>query len=363
MTNHVRDVTLVIPARDAVRTIGDCLDAAIAVRDRAGSRLARIILVDDGSKDATVAEAEKRGIDVLRSGGRGAGAARNQGFRAATTELVWFVDSDCVSAPDALELLLPHLDDLAVGGVGGTYGIAPGATLLERLIHEEIMVRHARMSADTNFLATYNVLYRRAVLEALDGFDERYLKGQDAEFAFRVLEAGHRLRFERASIVRHFHADRLSRYLRVQRGQGYWRVALHLEHRGHAGGDSYSSLLDHVQPFAAAALAPAALLAIAGIAQGDDELLGTAAPLVALVVLLLVAQIPMALAMTRREGIAMLAFIPLGAIRAVWRAAGLVAGVVDRTLGRGAIAHEGLARRARRDGVDCATTRSQGDPR
>ena len=375
MAEHVRDVTLVIPARDAMRAIGDCLDAAIAVRDRAGSRLARVILVDDGSKDATVAEAERRGIEVLRSGGRGAGAARNQGFRAATTELVWFVDSDCVSAPDALERLLPHLDDRAVGGVGGTYGIAPGATLLERLIHEEIMVRHARMSADTNFLATYNVLYRRAVLDALDGFDERYLKGQDAEFAFRVLEAGHRLRFERASVVRHFHADRLSRYLRVQRGQGYWRVALHLEHRGHAGGDSYSSLLDHVQPFAAAALAPALLLAIAGIAQGDDELLGnvarvrviTAAPLVALIVLLLVAQLPMAFAMARREGAAMLAFIPLGAIRAVWRAAGLVAGVVDRTLGRGAIAREGLARRARRDGANDgavgASSPPQGDRR
>ena len=352
MVEPARDVTLVIPARDASRTISDCLDAAIAVRDRAGSRLARIILVDDGSKDATVAEAERRGIEVRRSGGRGAGAARNEGFRAATTDLVWFVDSDCVAAPEALELLLPHLEPADVGGVGGTYGIAPDATLLERLIHEEIMVRHARMPEETNFLATFNVLYRRKILEALDGFDERYLKGQDAEFAFRVLENGSRLRFERRSVVRHFHADRLSRYLRVQRGQGYWRVALHLEHRGHAGGDSYSSLLDHLQPFAAAALVPA-LVPIIALAIKEffassapfDWMLWSA-PFVLLAVFLLVAQLPMALAMTRRAGPAMLAFIPLGAVRALWRSAGLSMGVVDRVLGRGAIAREGLARRA-----------------
>jgi len=336
------EVTLVIPARDAAATIEPCLDAAIAVRERAGSRLVRIVLVDDGSRDGTVAAARARGIEVLASGGRGAGAARNAGWRAATTPLVWFVDSDCVAAADALEVLLPHLDDSAVGGVGGSYDIAPGATLLERLIHEEIMVRHARMEGDVDFLATFNVLYRREALAALGGFDERYLKGQDAEFAFRALESGRRLRFDRRSRVRHFHADRLARYLRVQRQQGYWRVALHLEHRGHGRGDSYSGLLDHAQPFASAALAPAALVSLAAALGALPALAHVA--LAALVAFLLVAQMPMALAMARRAGPAMLAFVGLGAVRAVWRAAGLVHGVVDRSLGRGAIARKGAAR-------------------
>ena len=346
-----RDVTLVIPAHDAARTIGECLDAALSIERRAGSRLARIVVVDDASRDGTADIARARGVEAIASAGRGAGAARNAGIRAANTPLVWFVDSDCVAEEDALERLLPILDDAAFAGAGGSYGIAPGASLLERLIHEEIMVRHARMDHEVDFLATFNVLYRREILVRLDGFDERYLKGQDAELAFRVLEAGGRLGFDRRSVVRHFHADRLGRYLRVQRQQGYWRVALHLEHRGHAAGDSYSSALDHAQPFVALlampALAAALVALVPRLRAGAEppallDALGLAGA--AIVLVLLAMQLPMALAMKRRAGPAMLAFVPMSAVRAVARAWGLAHGVIDRTLGRGPIAR--TARRA-----------------
>ena len=329
------DVTAVVPARDTARTLQECLDGLIAIRDRPGSGLKRILLVDDGSKDGTVEIAREKGVEVLASGGRGAGAARNIGIGAVDTPLIWFVDADCVASPDALDHLRPHLEDADVAGAGGTYGIASDATLLERLIHEEIKVRHDRMSEEVDFLATFDVLYRRDVLRDLDGFDERYLKGQDADLAFRLIENGHRLRFDRRSEVRHHHADRLSRYLRVQRQQGYWRVALHLEHTGR-GGNSYSGPLDHLQPFVAAGLVASLPLLLwwpwGGIAPA------------ALVLLLILMQVPMTMSMIRRAGPSMAWFAPLGAIRAVWRAMGLAHGVVDRVLGRGAMAAERSSR-------------------
>lgn len=321
----IRDVTMVIPARDAMRTIGMCLDAALVVRDRPGSRLDRIVLVDDGSRDGTAQAAMSRGIEVVSGRGGGPAAARNLGWRVASTDLVWFVDADCVAAPDALERLLPAFDDGAVAGVGGTYGIAPDATLLERLIHEEIMVRHARMPAEVDFLATFDVVYRRTVLEGLKGFDERYLKAQDAEFAFRVIEAGHRLRFVRSSVVQHFHADRLSRYLKVQCAQGRWRVALHLEHRGRGRRNSYSSALDHLQPFVPMAMVPALAA----------PWLGTPWWVAVLpVVVLFLLQLPMAAAMCSLAGPSMIAFVPLGVVRTFARCLGLCLGVCDRLLGR-----------------------------
>lgn len=309
-------VSLVIPGRNCADTLGDCLAAAVRILEQPGSPLAEILFVDDGSTDDTLSVANRFPVRVLRGDGRGAGAARNIGWRAASQELVWFVDSDCVARPDALERLLPHLEDPEVAAVSGSYDNARPHSLLARLIHEEIMVRHARMGDDVDFLATFDVLYRRVVLDALDGFDERYRKGQDAELSFRVREAGHRLRFEPASRVAHFHEDHFGVYLRTQCQQGYWRVFLHMEHRGHAGGDSYSRLSDHVQPPLAAVAA--ALLPLGFL---------TAWPVTAANVLLLALQLPLAVAIGRGAGRgAGFAFAGFGFVRAYARACGMVAG-------------------------------------
>ena len=320
-SNSCESVTMVVPARDAAATIEHCLLAARDIQMQPDSPLTRIILVNDGSRDATAEIARKLGIEVINGTGRGAAAARNMGWLAATTDLIWFIDADCIPDPNSLNTLLPHLRHLHVAGVGGTYSIGSDASLLQRLIHEEIKVRHAKMPVSVDFLATFDVLYRRSIMEYLHGFDERFLKGQDAEFAFRVIEAGHQLHFEPQSIVEHHHADRLGRYLKVQRQQGYWRVALHLEHRGRGRGNSYSSALDHAQPFVATAIPIAAMTPLVGTEWWTATL-----PLVALLVL----QLPMAVAMAQRAGPSMLAFIPLGALRAAYRAVGMWHGVIDR---------------------------------
>lgn len=324
MSTHA--VSLVIPGRNCERTIRRCLEAACAIAAKEGSPLREIIFVDDGSTDATAAIVAEFPVSLIRGEGRGPGAARNAGWRAATNPLIWFVDSDCVAEPDALAHLLPHLDDPKVGGVSGSYGIMNPHSLLARLIHEEIIQRHLAMPVEVNFLATFNVLYRREALERVGGLDERFLKGQDAELSFRVMEAGYTLHFEIESRVRHFHEERLLKYLRVQRQQGYWRVWLHLRHAGHARGDSYSSLLDHVQPPLAMLCLPGSLLALVPGARWL-ALLGPA--------LLLLAQVPLTarlVARTRRAD--MLAFAPMSFLRAFWRGVGMSLATVHWLLRR-----------------------------
>ena len=316
-------VTLVIPCRDGAATIGPCLEALVPLL--AGRHLAQILVVDDGSRDDTAEIARGfAGVEVLRGLGRGAGSARNLGWRAAQSELIWFVDADAVAAPDALDRLVAHLDaadpgpaggDGRVAAVGGTYGNMRPDALLSRLIHEEIVARHGRMREEVEFLATFNVLYRRSALADVGGFDERFYKGQDAELAYRVRAAGWRLRFERRSVVRHFHLDALWPYLRVQRQQGYWRVWLAAAHPQRAGGDGYAGVLDFAQPVLAVVML--ALLPFAGTTPG------LAAELT-LALALLACQAPMTLELLRRTGDAqMLMYAPMASIRAFARGVGL----------------------------------------
>ncbi|MFH1417328.1 MAG: glycosyltransferase [Planctomycetota bacterium] len=319
MTDHV---SLVIPGRDCARTIRQCLGSVVPLLEQPDCLLTEIIFVDDGSTDGTREIVGEFPVTLLDGVGRGAGAARNLGWRTANHALIWFIDSDCVAEPDALARLLPDMSDKQVGGVGGSYGNMAADSLLGCLIHEEIVERHRAMPKRVNFLATFNVLYRRSILEQIGGFDERFLKGQDAELAFRVMEAGYELRFEIDSRVKHFHPTRLWSYLRTQRQQGYWRVWLHLRHHGHSRGDSYSSLLDHVQP-------PLAVLAVAALPLMlvPSSYFRWIAPV--LLLLLGSASIPMTLRLLARlREPRYLLYAVMSFVRAFWRGLGMVHGTL-----------------------------------
>jgi cellulose synthase/poly-beta-1,6-N-acetylglucosamine synthase-like glycosyltransferase len=288
------------------------LAAVAAVRAR--TPLADVIVVDDGSTDDTVAIIQSHGVQYLQGAGRGPGAARNLGWRAAQTKWIWFIDSDCVAEPDALEKLLPHRGHENVAGVGGSYGNMRPDSLVASLIHEEIIERHLGMGDEVNFLATFNVLYCRAVLAEVGGFNEALKLAQDAELAFRIREAGYVLRFEKESRVKHYHLTKLWRYLRTQARQGYYRVMLYLHHPRRMGGDSYSGLVDHIQP-------PLAMLTLGSLMLLPWPVRWL--PL-GLAILLFVLQLPLTLRIVRRTGeLRYLAFAPLSFLRAFARGVGM----------------------------------------
>jgi glycosyltransferase involved in cell wall biosynthesis len=94
MTADLR-TSVVIPARDAEKTIPQTLDSLLAQTDREWEAL----IVDDGSIDKTSAiVAEYAALDsrfvALQSFGRGASTARNTGISCAKGERILFLDSD-----------------------------------------------------------------------------------------------------------------------------------------------------------------------------------------------------------------------------------------------------------------------------
>jgi cellulose synthase/poly-beta-1,6-N-acetylglucosamine synthase-like glycosyltransferase len=320
-------VSLVIPAKNAASTLRPCLDAVAPLV--AEGALEEILLVDDGSTDDTAAIAAEYPVRVLRTGGIGRGGARNLGWREVRSPLIWFIDSDCVAEPDALALLRPPMADPKVAAVGGSYGNMRPESLIACLIHEEIVERHRVMPSEVDFLATFNVLYRRSVLAAVGGFNERYLRAQDAELAFRVKAHGETLRFEARSRVKHFHSRSLPGYLRAQRHQGYWRVWLYFDYPGRAGGDAYSGGTDHIQPPLAMVVLGCLPLAAAPLLFPAVPWLGAALPALAATAALAASQIPMTTRLVRATGqTRYLLFAPFSFLRAFYRGIGMTHGVL-----------------------------------
>jgi glycosyltransferase involved in cell wall biosynthesis len=83
---------------------------------------AQIIVVDDGSTDETAAVAMEHGASVLRSPySMGNGAAIKRGARAATGDVIVFMDADGQHSIDLIPRLLARLDegyDMVVGARG-----------------------------------------------------------------------------------------------------------------------------------------------------------------------------------------------------------------------------------------------------
>ncbi len=106
-------VGVVIPAYNAARTVGAAVASALAAG--AGT----VLVVDDGSADATGEVAASAGALVLRQDNAGAAAARMAGLDAIATPMVAFLDAD-----DELvaEGLFRSASRLALGGVSGVLG-------------------------------------------------------------------------------------------------------------------------------------------------------------------------------------------------------------------------------------------------
>lgn len=155
--------------------------------------LARVIAVDDGRERVEPVKgsgAASGRIEILRTGGRGPAAARNEGWRHATAEWVVFLDDDVIpTARWGAELA----DDLQVpADVAATQG-----RIVVPLPSDRRPTDWERSVAalEDAVWATADMAYRRKALERTGGFDERFPRAyrEDSDLGLRTLESGWRI--------------------------------------------------------------------------------------------------------------------------------------------------------------------------
>lgn len=94
------NVSIVIPAFNEERYIGNCLDSISQLNYPKDSL--EVIVVDNGSRDQTVNIAKKYDVKVLVKSDGKVGAVRNYGAKNAKGEVLFFLDSDCTLSKDWL---------------------------------------------------------------------------------------------------------------------------------------------------------------------------------------------------------------------------------------------------------------------
>jgi glycosyltransferase involved in cell wall biosynthesis len=164
-------VTVVIPALNESETIGALLD-----RLREAQPLAEILVVDDGSSDATAERARAHGARVVSHPyPTGNGAAIKTGARAARGEILVFMDADGQHDPADISRLLDKLAhgyDMAVGArVRGSQ--ASRARAFANAIYNRfasIIIKHRVQDLTSGFRAVRARLFRRYLYLLPNGF-------------------------------------------------------------------------------------------------------------------------------------------------------------------------------------------------
>lgn len=190
-------VAVVVPTRDRPERLRRLLDslAAQSVRDF------EVIVVDDGSRTPVAADAARV---VRRAAAGGPSAARNDGWPLARAPLVAFVDDDCVATPGWLAALLAAAE--AASGA-----VVQGRTLPDPREADRLgpYARSLWVEEPGPYYQACNILYPRALLERLGGFDADAFPyvGEDTDLAWRALAAGARIEWAPDALVHHAVVD------------------------------------------------------------------------------------------------------------------------------------------------------------
>jgi GT2 family glycosyltransferase len=124
---------------------------------------------------------------------------RNLGWRAARGQLIAFTDDDCRPDP-------PWIERLVAAARHAPGAVVQGATRPDALEHHVLAAPHVRTLAIEPvgpFAQTCNILYPRALLERLGGFDERAVSGEDVGLSLRARAAGAAISAAPDAVVHH----------------------------------------------------------------------------------------------------------------------------------------------------------------
>lgn len=245
-----------------------------------------VVVVDDRPADRPgdgteplVAGRDRLGpvpLRVVRGWGRGPAAARNLGWRLTTTPWIAFLDDDVLVPDDWTMQLAADLVGLDDDVAGSEARIVVPLPRHGRPTDWE----RATAGLQDALWITADMAYRRAALQATDGFDERFPRAyrEDADLALRVRDAGWRLVRGARTTTHPVRPAPASISVRAQRGNADDALMRRLHGPGWRGraGAGRGRLPWHVATSAAGAMALAAapFAAVSPLARRTTQVCG-----------------------------------------------------------------------------------------
>lgn len=208
------NAAVIVPTLNAGHTWVSWIDALLAT----GMSPDDVYMIDSGSADDTVSQAEKAGFNIKKiapetfdhGGTRQMAVADLAGY-----DLAIFLTQDAIlSHPDSLKKILAPFTDVNIAAVCGRQLPRRGAGAIEshaRLFnYPEISTLNsasdiATKGLKTAFISNSFAAYRISVLKEVGSFPQNVIFGEDMHLAARILKAGYKIAYAAEACVYHSH--------------------------------------------------------------------------------------------------------------------------------------------------------------
>jgi glycosyltransferase involved in cell wall biosynthesis len=175
------NLSILIPAYNEEKYLPATLDALkAALADIAD---AEIIVVDNGSTDATREIAASFGVKIVTEHEHNIGRVRNTGAESATGDVIVFVDADTLVAPGLFENIVEAMSDKRC--LGGSVAVEY-ETPNKRAWMRYFVMLFQFLGGLAKMRQGAAQFCRSEVFRELGGYDETIYVGEDVEFQWRL---------------------------------------------------------------------------------------------------------------------------------------------------------------------------------
>ncbi len=191
----MKTVSIIVPVYNEEKTIDEVLSAVISQEIPGWKK--EIIVVDDGSKDATREKLkawQKKCAIILKPKNEGKGSAVVEGFSKATSEIVIIQDADQEYSPTDYPVLLKPFENQKVSVVYGSRFLGPHlSTMFVYAQGNKFVTLMTNILFNTNLtdMETGFKVFRRGVLDGVIIRAKRF--DFEPEFTVKVLKRGYQI--------------------------------------------------------------------------------------------------------------------------------------------------------------------------
>lgn len=209
-------ISVIIPSYNSSRYIRRCLQALLAQDTQVPFEIILVDSSEDGADGIVAAEFPQVHLFHFNER-RAVGTARNIGIEHARGDLILFVDTDCIAAPDWISRIHDAFTTLNADGVGGSLKNGTPKSMSGSIGYYLEFFRvlpGGNRPCEMPFLVGANCGFKRSVFE-LARYPDR-MPADDWIFNLELVRQGKKLFFLPGAVVTHLNKTGLAKVLRYQ---------------------------------------------------------------------------------------------------------------------------------------------------